>query len=578
MELNTTKQNQFITGLIKPVSQPMIVTAADRRLLHWNAAFSRLTGYNNKELGDPIISAGLTAPEWHESERKAFEKLQRTGKSQIFQKEYIRKNGTRVPLEVLIYQLSQGNSKVHYYIELITDITERKNVDKALRQSEDKYRRILEQMRESYFEVDLAGRFTFFNDSLCRGLGYSREELMGMNYKVYTPTEDAERVFQAYNQVYLTGEPLSLLTFNQIRKDGTRIVVENSVYPLQNEKGEIIGFGGISRNVTERVRAEQALTRSEEKYRTILEDIEEGYYETDLDGNYTFFNDIICKKLGYSREELMGVNFRIHTDPEDVQKIYEAYAEMYRTGKPLKWYSPAQIRKDGTRIFAEDSVSLLRNEKGEIIGYRGISHDITQRKQIEEALRQSEEKYRTILNEIEDGYFEVDLAGNYTFANKAYCQYQNYTLDELKRASYKQTTSSREVDKIFHLFNQVYKTGEPVKNYDSTYTRRDGSTGFLELAISPIKDEKGEIIGFRGVTHDITERKQMEESLRRSEERYRTIMDEIHDDYYENDLAGNYTFVNDAFCRTLGYTVQELIGMNFRDIRPPEDYPKIYEE
>ncbi|MCJ7515871.1 MAG: PAS domain-containing protein, partial [Dehalococcoidia bacterium] len=98
IELDREELIQLVTRVMERVSQPMIATSADRRLLYWNAAFSKLTGYNNKELSDPIISAGLTAPEWQESETKAFERLQRTGKSQTFQKEYIRKDGTRVPL------------------------------------------------------------------------------------------------------------------------------------------------------------------------------------------------------------------------------------------------------------------------------------------------------------------------------------------------------------------------------------------------------------------------------------------------------------------------------------------------
>jgi len=114
---------------------------------------------------------------------------------------------------------------------------ERKRAEGALRRSEEKYRSVLERMEESYYAVDHAGNFTFFNDALCRQLGYSREELMGMNYRVYTPPENVKEVFQAYNRVYHTGEPIKLFAMEQIRKDGTRLVVEISVFPLRNEGG-----------------------------------------------------------------------------------------------------------------------------------------------------------------------------------------------------------------------------------------------------------------------------------------------------------------------------------------------------
>jgi PAS domain S-box-containing protein len=107
-------------------------------------------------------------------------------------------------------------------------------------------------MEEAYSEVDLVGNFTFFNKALCQHLGYSREELMGMNYNVYTLPENIKRVFQAYNQVYKTGKPIKLFAIEEIRKDGRHMVAEISVSPMKDETGKIIGFREVSRNITER--------------------------------------------------------------------------------------------------------------------------------------------------------------------------------------------------------------------------------------------------------------------------------------------------------------------------------------
>src|SRR4030042_523160 len=116
-----------------------------------------------------------------------------------------------------------------------------------------------------------------------------------MNYKVYTPPEIVEKMFQAYNQVYHTGEPIKWFPMEQIMKDGTRLIVENSIFPLRNEKGEVVGLRGVGRDITERVKMEEALRRSEERYRTILDEIEEGYYEVDIAGNITFENKAACR-------------------------------------------------------------------------------------------------------------------------------------------------------------------------------------------------------------------------------------------------------------------------------------------
>jgi diguanylate cyclase (GGDEF)-like protein/PAS domain S-box-containing protein len=143
----------------------------------------------------------------------------------------------------------------------------------------------------------------------------------------------------------------------------------------------------LEKSKTEHQRAEESLRQSEERYRNILESIEEGYYEVDIAGNLTFFNDSLCNLLGYSREELMGMNSHRYTDDENASKLYKAFNEVYRTGIPTKRFDWQVIRKDGTTGFGEISVSPIRDRADYIIGFRGIARDITDRKQLEEALK-----------------------------------------------------------------------------------------------------------------------------------------------------------------------------------------------
>ncbi|MCJ7655866.1 MAG: PAS domain S-box protein, partial [Dehalococcoidia bacterium] len=237
----------------------------------------------------------------------------------------------------------------------IHDITDLQMAEEALRQSEERYRTVLDEMEDSYYEVDLAGNFIFFNDAMCRQLGYSKEELMGTNYRVITTPDDVENIYKTFNQIYLTGQPIRAFTGKIARKDGNTGMGEISVFPLRNDKGEIIGFRGIAHDVTERMQMVEALRQSEERYRTVLEQMEEAYFEVDLAGNFIFFNDATCCQLGYSREDLMGMNYRVFTPKDDVQRVYKTFNQIYRTGKPLTGSPTERIRKDGTRLFAEGS-------------------------------------------------------------------------------------------------------------------------------------------------------------------------------------------------------------------------------
>jgi len=151
----------------------------------------------------------------------------------------------------------------------------------------------------------------------------------------------------------------------------------------KDSSGKPIGFSGIIRDTTERKRAEETLRQSEEKYRTILENIEDGYYEVDLNGKFTFFNDSACRIFGYSQEEMMGMNNRQYTDDKNLKKAFSAFNGVYKTGVPTKEFAWQIIRKDGTKRFLESSISLQKNSSGKPIGFRGIARDITDRKRME---------------------------------------------------------------------------------------------------------------------------------------------------------------------------------------------------
>jgi PAS domain S-box-containing protein len=206
-----------------------------------------------------------------------------------------------------------------------------------------------------------------------------------MNNRDYTEPETAKKMFEIFNRIYRTGEPLKIDNFEVIKKDRTKAVMELSTSLMRNRAGEAIGFRGISRDVTKRERIKRELKESEEKYRTILRSIEDGYYEVDIKGNFTFFNESMCKILGYSEQELKGMNNRQFMSEETAKRVFETFNHVYRTGEPTKALDWELIRKDGERRYVETSVSLVQNPAGETSGFRGIARDISERKRLEKA-------------------------------------------------------------------------------------------------------------------------------------------------------------------------------------------------
>jgi PAS domain S-box-containing protein len=294
--------------------------------------------------------------------------------------------------------------------------SQKENQKQTIEQEDfSRYKAVFDNIEESYVEVDLAGNISFFNESLRRALGYSAEELMGMNYRQYVSDKDIERVYKFYYELYLTGIPGKLLDYEVITKDGSRGVFEISASLIRDSSGKPIKFRSLARDITDRKRSEEELQRSEEKYRSILENIEDGYFELDLAGNMTFFNAAMCRIVNVSTKELLGMNNREYTSPETAKEMFRVFNEIFTTGKPATLKEYEIIWKDGSRRNLELSVSLMRDQVESPIGFRGIARDVTEKKR-------SEEMYRTVAEKSFAGVYIVQRGiFQYINANVAAC-------------------------------------------------------------------------------------------------------------------------------------------------------------
>jgi len=354
-----------------------IYIVQDSKFVYVSELYQKITGYTDKELlGE--YSLKYIYPDDRDKVRYQAIKCLKKESFEPYEYRFIRKDNE-------IRNILETVSPIMFKSERATlgsfmDISERKMM-------EEKYRNILENIQEGYFEVDLAGNFTFFNNSVCRVLGYPPEELMGMNNRHYiSDKETVKSVFRAYNEVYQTGNPLKEFGWNIIRKDGAKRYVEGSISLLKDSSDKIIGFRGVTHDVTERKQAEVALRHSEEKYRSILENIQEAYFEVDLAGNFTFFNDSLCRMTGCSRDELIGMNYKFFSDMENSKNVFAAFHHVYKTEKSTEGFDWLIIRKDGSKRYIEASVSLKKDSSGHPAGFKGVIRDITERKRIEQEL------------------------------------------------------------------------------------------------------------------------------------------------------------------------------------------------
>jgi PAS domain S-box-containing protein len=431
--------------------------------------------------------------------------------------------------------------------------------------AQEKYRSTIENAVWGVFQTTPEGRYLYANQSMAKILGYEgHEELItsisDIGHQLYVRPTDRDKLLRRL----MKEDKIFNFETQVYRKDKTIIWLSLSERAVKDPKEKILFIEGFAEDITERKQVEEALKASEEKFRTILESIEDGYYDM---------------------------------DEENANKVYHTFNKVYSTGKATKAFDWELIRKDGAKCYVETSVSLIKDLKGQHIGFRGIARDITERKQAEqalkeahdqldnrvkqrtaelaemnealrqenaerqaaeEALRQSEEKYRNILQSIEEGYYEVDLAGNFSFFNDSICRIFGYPKSELMGRHLREFTDAETGKAGYEAFNRVYKTGFPFRDFSWEIIRKDGTRRYVEASASLMKDAKGQKIGFQGVIRDVTERKRAEVALRKSEEQFRKLVEESPLGVVLIRPDGRYDYVNPSFVDMFGYDLDEV--------------------
>jgi PAS domain S-box-containing protein len=384
---------------------------------------------------------------------------------------------------------------------------ERKWAEEELRESEDRYRDLVEHSHDLLCTHDLEGKLLSVNPAALRISGYSKDELLGINFRDFLAPEVRGQFGNYLTEIQAKGAASGVMLV-QTKGGEKRLWEYHNTLRTEGVAAPIVR--GMARDITERKRAEEALRKSEERFRELYDNAPVGYFEYDHQGRITNVNRTELEMLGYTLDEMIGQPvWKFIVEEETTRQ--QILAKLAGTMPSARGFERNYKKKDGTVLPVSIEDRILRDPQGRITGIRCTIQDITDRKKAEEAIRSSEEKYRTILENIEDGYYEVDIAGNFTFFNDSMCQIYGYSREELMGMNDRQYTDQENAKKLFQTFNKVYRTGEPSREFDWEIIRKDGTKRSIEASVSLIKDSSGQTIGFRGIVRDITERKRSEE-------------------------------------------------------------------
>ena len=562
---------------------------------------TQMIGYEPKEfLEDPSFWINHVHPE--DVPRLLGEISKLLGKeSHTHEYRFKHKNGQYIWVRDEMKLVRDNNGEQSEIIGDWVDVTKQKTAEENLRKSEKRFREFLDNMSDIAYETDSSGHLTYANKISKVFTGLSRENILGKPFLPLLTEESKEIAMEVYKRTLDGDSPEYELTFS----NGKICHFKNT--PLRDDSGKIIGVFGIAREITERKRMEEALQENADKYRNLVESSIDGVAVVQgLELKYV--NSSLVKIFGFQNEaEMAGRKFTEFVSPTYRNSMAQMGLNREKGKEVPGRYEFKALRKNGTEFDAEISVSTI--PYGEGVARQGIVRDISDKKraeldlqkaydqleqkvkertaeltktnaklkkeiedhkQTEQSLKESEEKYRTILENIEDGYYETDIAGNFTFFNESFCRILGYSTDELIGMNYRQYANGKTVKKVYKGYNKIYTTGIPDKGFEFEFIRKDGTKRFVESSGTLIIDEEGQRIGFRGICRDVTERINANEALKESEATARALLNTPTDIMLLSDLDGKIIDINESGAEMLERSRDELIGICAFDLFPPD--------
>ncbi|MDQ7785689.1 MAG: PAS domain S-box protein [Desulfomonilaceae bacterium] len=625
-----TESEQRYRQLYENLRDGLAAVSTDGKITEFNPAFAEMLGYSGEELYR-LSYEDITPEKWHRAEAEIIQSqvLQR-GYSDVYEKEYVRKDGTIFPVELRTYLIPDDKVGYAGMWAFVRDISDRKSAemeagieklrfetlaenapfglvmiaeDGAFQYINPKFREIfgydamdvpngrewfkraypdsvyrrqvirtwledarkakegqprprtftvtckdgshktvhfvpvqlatgqhlmacedvtkrrkLEEERDRLFALSMDmlsvagfdGLFKQLNPAWTKTLGWSIDDLLSKPYIEFVHPDDREGTANAGKKL-LSGESIHGYENRYACKDGSYRWISWNSFPLDDEK---LIFA-VARDITDRKNSEFALEENRSRLRAVLDHLPDMLWMKDVQGRFLLVNQAFAKACGRSfSEDVMG-NTDFDIWPEELARLYTADDKAVIANGIPKWIEEPIIDRGLVKWFETFKTPLV-DAQGQVVGTVGSARDITLRKTSEQALRQSEEKYRKILETIADGYHEVDLAGNLTLVNDSLCEILGYSRDELLGMSYRGLMDDQNAGEIFHAYNAVYRSGIPNPEFSYQVIRKDGSVRDVSVSIALMRDSGGDPNGFRGIFRDITERRHLEEQLRQA--------------------------------------------------------------
>jgi PAS domain S-box-containing protein len=538
-----------LAAAIEQAGQAAVITDRNGAILYVNAAFTRMTGYSFQEaVGENprLLKSGRQDPAYY---RELWGTITagRNWQGELINR---RKDGSVYIEEMTIAPVRDTEGNIACYIALKNDVTERREAENA------RYllAAIVESSDDAIIGQNLDGTISSWNKGATKIYGYSAEEVLGKPTSIIHPP-GREGEMDELLSLTRAGQGISHYETVRVTKDGRHLDVSLTVSPLRDASGKVVGAAAIGRDISEKRRAERVLRDSAERFRALFMGSADALYIYDEEGNILDLNPTALKILGYQREEIAGLNISSLLDPDQARRVFGRIKEMDQCGS-LE-YAEFRVKcKDGSSVDVEANVVPIPFEDTRAI--MGVARDITERKRAEQALRESEDRFRIMADGCPTPMWVTDAGGGNRFVNRTYREFYGIAYDDVQGAGWHALIHPDDAPVYIGKFLDAVRERQPFRA-EMRARRADGEWRWLSTYAEPLWSPGGEFQGHGGLSADITERKRAEEALRTSEEKFRQLAENILQVFWvSNPAEARVLYVSPAYEQVWGRTCEDL--------------------
>jgi PAS domain S-box-containing protein len=453
-----------------------------------------------------------------------------------------------------------------------TDITERKHTEEELRRAKEFSERLIQTANVIVLGLDMKGKINIFNQTAEKITGYAFSELEGKSwFETLVPKDKYPHVWEEFSRLVASDKVPSTFENPILTKNGEEryIAWRNNQVRMDGKVVGIISFGN---DITEHKQAEERLR----EYEKVVEGLEEMIVVVDRDYRYLLANQAFLKQRQMEREQVVGHLVSEILDSQLFEKVIKPQLDRCFQGKVVRYEMNYSYPEIGERVLA---ISCFPIEGPHGVDQAAcVLQDITERRRAGAALREAEQKYRDIFENAGEGIFQSTREGRYIAANLALARMHGFdSPEELIRDRSDISTQIYVDPERREEFKRLLEEQGAVRGFEHQVFRKDGSKIWISVNARAVRDGQGRILYYEGTSQDISERREAEAALRKSEERYRELFENAKDAIYVHDLGGRYRSFNRAAEQLSGYTRDEIIGKHFSNFVSPRSLKDVRE-